>query len=485
MWVVGVVLAYDLLKDTFDFGKGVLLFCIVTLVAGAISRVTMRLLARPLALLHEGIVSAAAGRLEPIQVSKTGDEIEFLGGAINKMIAALAVTQQELIRNQELLEDRIRQRTAELEVAMREAVAGNHAKTAFLANISHELRTPMNGVIGMINIVLQSELDAEQRDQLETAQRCAFALLALLNDVLDLSKIEAGRMAVEEVPFDVRVVIDDCVKANAALATQKHIQLVHEAESDLPQQVSGDPLRLRQIVSNLVTNAVKFTDQGSVQVRTRWLAGCLEVQVKDTGIGIAEENQRKIFEMFTQADTSISRRFGGTGLGLAITKSLVELQNGSIRLESKTGAGSTFTIRIPYSSVSSPTPVASGTHVGRILVVEDNLVNQKLVSKILEKHGYSTEVCDNGQKALEALAASEFRLVLMDVHMPVMDGLETTRRIRQDPRWLALPIVAMTARALDGDKQTCLEAGMNGMLTKPIHAAHLLSVIDEFAYTSA
>src|SRR5688572_15363220 len=214
-WVVAVILAYDLRQDTFDVSKGVLLFLIVLLVAGAISRVTIRLLARPLQQLQEGIQRAREGKLQPIEVTKTGDEIEFLGDSFNGMIAALRATQEELLKNKELLEERIRQRTEELEIAMRKALAASHAKSEFLANMSHELRTPMNGVLGMINIVLETKLDSEQRDHLETAHRCAYSLLTVLNDVLDISKIEAGKMALEDIVFDVHTILEEAVKTHS------------------------------------------------------------------------------------------------------------------------------------------------------------------------------------------------------------------------------------------------------------------------------
>jgi signal transduction histidine kinase/ActR/RegA family two-component response regulator len=491
LWVVGVVLAYDLRQDTFDVRKGILLFLIVLLVAGAIARMTTRLLARPLELLNRGILAVRAGRLEPIQVSETGDEIEFVGESFNEMIAAFAATQQELLKNKELLEERIRQRTEELEVAMQSALAASKAKGEFLANISHELRTPMNGILGMINIVLETDLDREQRDHLETAQRCAYWLLAVLNDVLDLSKIEAGRMALESIPFDLRTVLEDSLKTHAAIAAQKKIALRTDFAPSLPARVEGDPLRLRQILSNLLSNAVKFTETGEVVLRARTVeitdddCAQLEIKICDTGIGIPADKQQQIFDKFTQADSSISRRFGGTGLGLAITRSLIEMQNGTIAVESEPGAGSTFTVGLEYAVVrrKSHTADGGGGEDGpvRILVVEDNHVNQKLVFKILEKHGYDVVVADSGERALEALEQEEFHLVLMDVQMPMLDGLETTRLIRQNERLRGLPIVAMTARAMEGDKESCLEAGMNGFVSKPIHAAHLLSVVEEFS----
>jgi signal transduction histidine kinase len=259
-WVVAVILAYDLRNDTFDVAKGMLLFVVVVLVSGAISRMTIRLLARPLALLQEGLTSVGEGRLEPIQVSRTGDEIEFLGETFNQMIQKLETSQNELRKHQELLEERIEQRTQQLQVAMKKAMAASQAKSEFLANISHELRTPMNGILGMLDMVLDSRLSTDQRDQLETARRCAYSLLALLNDVLDLSKIEAGRMALEDIPFELRDVVQDSIKSQTALAAQKGLTMVSQWDAAIPERVLGDPLRLRQILANLLSNAVMFSE---------------------------------------------------------------------------------------------------------------------------------------------------------------------------------------------------------------------------------
>ena len=505
-WVVATILSFDLRQDSF--AKGLTLCLVVMLVAAAISWFTLRLLARPLALLQKGITSVREGRLEPIQVSRTSDEIEYLGESFNRMIEALAESQEQIRQHQELLEERIRKRTEELERTMERALAASHAKSEFLANVSHELRTPMNGVIGMIDIVMDSRLTPEQREQLETAQRCAYSLLALLNDILDLSKIEAGKMMLEKIPFDIRNLIEDCAKAHLPTAAQKGIPLFTDIAPGVPRLVLGDPLRVRQILANLLSNAVKFTERGSVRVRldaqpAEGKALELGIRVTDTGTGIPADKVAHIFDKFTQADGSISRKYGGTGLGLAITRRLVEIYEGSIGVESEVGRGSTFhvTLRLEVPAAepgpeghavrrSEDASVASQAGPpARILVVEDNLVNQKVVTAILRKRRYHVEVARDGREALAALERADedepFRLILMDVQMPVMDGLEATRAIRRNESWSAIPIVAMTAHAMNGDRERCLQAGMNGYISKPVNPAHLLATVDEHIAASA
>ena len=493
-WIVVTFLGYDLRRDAFDAGKSMLLLVIVLLVSAAIARFATRLLARPLARLQSGISSVENGRLEPVEVSPTGDEIQFLGESFNRMIAALAASETQIRENRELLEKRIQERTGQLEQAMQAAQKASEAKSEFLANVSHDLRTPMNGVLGMLDIALDHELSPEVRDQLQTAHRCARSLLLLLNDILDMSKIEAGRMTLEHVLFDVRMLLGDCIKSHQPKAAENHVELRFEVSPEVPEQISGDPLRIRQILWNLIGNAVKFTEDGAVTVRiepgaTSEGRPMLEIRVQDTGTGIPADKLLSIFEKFTQADGSVSRRFGGTGLGLAITKKLVELHHGALRVESKLGHGSTFIATLEYDTreesletvpdETSPALVASRR--ARILVVEDNRVNQKVVTALLGKRGFSIELANDGREALSKLEQSgNFDLVLMDVQMPVLDGLETTRMIRRDARWRALPIVAMTAHAMTGDRETCLEAGMNAYVSKPVLPEHLLQVLDEF-----
>jgi signal transduction histidine kinase/DNA-binding response OmpR family regulator len=496
LWVVATSLWWDIHLHTFDWTKGLILCGIVLGVAAAISRFTNRLLARPLTLLEAGITSVREGRLEPIRVSRTGDEIEYLGESFNRMITALAASQEEIRQYQELLEERIRQRTQELEKAMHGALAASQAKSEFLANISHELRTPMNGLLGMLDLVLDSHVAGEQREQVEIAQRCAYSLLDLLNDILDLSKIEAGRMILEKVPFDLRSVAEDCVRAQSAKAQQKGVDIRFEFAGEVTS-VAGDPLRLRQIVANLLSNAIKFTEKGWVSVRQAVSAspdGTLNMvlDVIDTGAGIPAEKVPLIFEKFTQADSSISRKYGGTGLGLAITKRLVELQGGQIRVESRVGRGSTFTVEIPFETApavdtpAEPLPeqriAAPTAKQARLLLVEDNAVNQRVVLAMLRKKNYAIDVANNGQEALDKLerASEPYNVILMDVQMPILDGLETTKAIRRNHNWDYLPIIAMTAHAMIGDRERCLQAGMNAYISKPVQQAGLIAVIEQY-----
>ncbi len=500
LWMVMLIILWDIRTHTFSVLKAALMCAVVVVIGGLISRFTMRALGRPLELLQQGITSVREGKFEPIQVSSTRDEIEYLGESFNQMIVEINTSQAEIRQHRDLLEDRIRQRTEDLEKAMRTALAASQAKSEFLANMSHELRTPMNGLLGMLEVVLDSTLNTDQRDELEIAQRSAYALLALLNDILDLSKIEAGKMMIESIPYDVRTVLEDCVKSFQARATQKKIALHFEVDAVAPSKVIGDPLRVRQIAANLLSNALKFTERGWVCLRLTGIDGGenpgeMKIAVSDTGPGIEAEKLSAIFEKFTQADGSITRKYGGTGLGLAITKRLVEMQGGEVQVESKVGKGSTFSITLPWTPVAEPAvPSAApgATRVlqeieptkVRVLLVEDKLVNQKVVLAILRKKGFQIDVANDGREALAKLDASltadtgTYDIVLMDVQMPVLDGLETTRIVRKNARWDRLPIIAMTAHAMNGDRERCLQAGMNSYVSKPVQPAHLVSVIE-------
>ena len=354
-WVAMLFIAWDAHQGQFNVIPVVLLAVMVPAMAYALSRFTHHLLAAPLVRLQEGIRGVENGRMEPIQVSETGDEIEYLGHQLNQMIGKLRASQAEVLEHQQMLEERIRQRTEALEEATQRAMSANRAKSEFLANISHELRTPMNGILGMLDIVLDDQLPDSQREHLEISKGCANTLLALLNDLLDLSKIEAGKMLLERIAFEVRLLSEDCSRALNAKAVEKGIELRFFADPAVPARIVGDPLRFRQILTNLLSNAVKFTEHGRVDVGLAlrddeagrpWLS----LTVRDTGLGIPPGKPSDIFEDFTQADGSVSRKYGGTGLGLAITRRLVHMHGGTIQVQSRVDEGSTFLVDLPVEA---------------------------------------------------------------------------------------------------------------------------------------
>lgn len=462
----------------------------------------------------------------PVPPGHRRDEIGTMVGIINRHLATidsslaqLRIAESSIKNYSEELEQEVENRTREISDKNQALQRGNRAlvkakedamrrakaRANFLASMSHEIRTPLNGVLGMIGLALESEVDASKRQRLKIALSAGESLLGILNGILDISKVEAGKLNLEHIAFDLRGLIDDCSALHSQQASKKGIELITETDSELPTTFLGDPTRIRQVLNNLLSNAIKFTDVGSVRITTEHSAGTLTIDVTDTGIGMSKDGLRRIFSPFSQANTQTTRLYGGTGLGLTLCRQLIERMHGKITVRSKEHQGTRFTVTLPLPIYHSPnienpkqlselaslpehpktateppvmTPPQSGL---QILLVEDNEVNQMVASALLSKMGHEADLAENGELAIVALEKRPYDLILMDCQMPVMDGYEATRRIRKNPAWQNLPIIAITANVMQGDKDDCFTCGMNDYITKPYNREQLSEVITRWA----
>lgn len=402
----------------------------------------------------------------------------------------LWLANQSLASARDELEEKVLQRTEALKEAVAHAEEASRSKSEFLANMSHELRTPMNGVLGMATVLKETLLDSEQQDCVGVIEDSARLLMQIINDILDLSKIESGQMDIVEAPTDLVDLIRRVVDLLTPRAEERGVKLYFRTDPEAAGHFLADGLRIRQVAMNLVGNALKFTEEGSATISLGVRDGRILIEVKDTGVGIPADRLERIFERFTQADQSTTRRFGGSGLGLTICRLLVEQMGGAVYAESKEGEGSTFAVELPlqrveverrveHTAAASTSAGALHALAGRVLLAEDNPTNARIATKMLERFGLEVTVVENGHEAVRQTLDSPSDLILMDWHMPECSGLQATEMLKAAGQPLP-PIVAMTASAMRGDRQACLDAGMDDFIAKPVGIHDLYEVVSRW-----
>jgi len=486
---------YAVNKKVIQLASGIAIVGLV--IIGLIATITGKLLTRRLEILTNSARRMAEGDLSVRANLQGKDEISIVGHAFDKMGESVQYNLDALTMLTNQLENRVEERTVELQEARDEAIQANRSKSAFLANMSHEIRTPLTAIIGFSETLLDSNQSLEERvESIQTIINSGKHLLQIINDILDLSKIEAERLEVDHVAVSPFEIIEDVTNIVTLLAESKGLILRTEYDSLIPGEIISDPLRFKQILINLCNNAIKFTQEGSVKIKVE----CdrhkeqLVIKVIDTGVGLSRDQIERLFKPFSQVDSSASRKYGGTGLGLHLSRELANKLGGDIEVESTQHVGSCFTLRLdtgPLDKVNFvappaliieklPRPIADphGALSGSVLLAEDNADNQRLITMLVRKAGADVSLAENGYKAVELASANPFDLILMDIQMPVMNGLDAARELRS--RGYSKPIVALTANAMKIDIDSCHEAGMDDFAGKPIDRAKFYSILKKY-----